>query len=255
MRPEHPVVLITGASWGIGEATARALAGDGFALALGARTTERVEALADELSRAHGVPAWGGPLDVRDGASVEAFVTQARARLGGIHVLVNNAGLAKGVDRIADAREEDWETMIRTNIEGVLRTTRACIPAMREAGWGHVVFLGSTASHGVYEGGGVYCGTKHFVRALTGTLRLELCGEPIRVTSVDPGMVQTEFSMTRLGSREKADAVYRGMEPLAAADIAECIRWAVGLPDHVNIDEILVKPRDQAAFHKVHRTS
>lgn len=255
MRPERPVALITGASWGIGEATARALAGDGFALALGARSVDRVAALAVSLSRDHGVPTWGGALDVRDGASVADFVTQARSRLGGVHVLVNNAGLARGVDRLADVREEDWDAMIRTNVEGVLRMTKVCIPAMREAGWGHVVFLGSTASRGVYEGGGVYCGTKHFVRALTETLRLELCGEPIRVTTVDPGMVETEFSVTRLGSRDRADAVYRGMTPLVAGDIAECIRWAVGLPDHVNIDEILVKPRDQAAFHRVHRTA
>jgi len=253
MRPDHPVALITGASFGIGEATARALAGEGFALALGARSADRVSSLADGLAREHGVPAWGGTLDVRDGASVDAFVAEARARLGGIHVLVNNAGLARGVDRLEDVGEADWQDMIRTNVEGVLRMTRACLPAMREAGWGHVFFLGSTASHGVYEGGGVYCGTKHFVRAVSETLRLELVGLPIRVTSVDPGMVETEFSVTRLGSRDRADAVYRGMEPLVAADIAECIRWAVALPDRVNIDQILVKPRDQAAFHRVHR--
>lgn len=253
MRPEHPVALITGASWGIGEATARALAADGFHLALGARSVERVSSLATELATTHGIQAWGGPLDVRDGDSVQAFLDQATERLGTVHVLVNNAGLARGLDRIEDVLDADWDEMIRTNVEGVLRMTRACLPAMRRAGWGHVFFLGSTASHGVYEGGAVYCGTKHFVRAITETLRLELLGLPIRITSVDPGMVETEFSVTRLGSRERADAVYRGMEPLVAADIAECIRWAVGLPDRVNIDQILVKPRDQAAFHRVHR--
>lgn len=253
MRPEHPVALITGASWGIGEATARALAADGFHLALGARSVDRVSALATELAARHAIQAWGGPLDVRDGDSVATFMDRAASRLGDVHVLVNNAGLARGLDRIEDVREADWDEMIRTNVEGVLRMTRACLPVMRRAGWGHVFFLGSTASHGVYEGGAVYCGTKHFVRAVSETLRLELLGLPIRITSIDPGMVETEFSVTRLGSRERADAVYRGMEPLAAADIAECIRWAVGLPDRVNIDQILVKPRDQAAFHRVHR--
>ena len=173
--------------------------------------------------------------------------------LGALHVVVNNAGLALGMDVMAAAPEASWREMIDTNVEGVLRVTQAALPHLRAAGWGHVVFVGSVAGHGVYEGGSIYTATKHAVRALTDTLRLELCGEPIRVGTVDPGMVETEFSVVRLGSRQKADGVYRGMTPLTGEDIAECIRWMVMLPDHVNIDRIIVKPRDQAAFHKVHR--
>jgi len=251
MRPEHPVVLVTGASAGIGEAVAVALAKEGYRLALGARRLDRLEALAARLKGKTEV--FTGALDVRDGESVEAFVSAAVERFGALHVVVNNAGLARGVATLDRVSEEEWSEMLRTNVEGVLRVTRACLPHLRAAGWGHVVFLGSTASHAVYEGGGVYCATKHAVRALTETLRLELCGEPIRVTSVDPGLVETEFSIVRLGSRERADQVYRGMTPLRAEDIAECVRWALSVPDHVNVDRILVRPLDQAAMHKVHR--
>jgi hypothetical protein len=182
-------------------------------------------------------------------------VDGATAALGNIHVVIPNAGLAKGTDRLDAVQEADWKVMIDTNVEGVLRTIRACLPRIREAGWGHVVFMGSIAGSGVYEGGGIYCGTKHMLTALSRTLRMELLGEPIRVTRIDPGMVETNFSVTRLGSRDAADAVYRGVEPLTADDIAECVRWVLALPDHVNIDEIVVKPRDQAAFHRVNRRS
>jgi len=253
MRPHHPVALITGASAGIGAATARALAAEGYHLALGARRVARVKQLCSELESGHGVRAWGAPLDVRSTGSVKAFVDGAVEALGAVHVVVNNAGLALGTDPLSTVGESAWREMIETNVEGVLRVTQATLPHLRAAGWGHVVFLGSTASHGVYEGGSVYTGTKHAVRAFTETLRLELCGEPIRVSTVDPGMVETEFSVVRTGSKEKADAVYRGMTPLRAEDIAECIRWVLSLPDHVNIDRILVKPLDQAAFTKVHR--
>ncbi|HOU52529.1 MAG TPA: SDR family NAD(P)-dependent oxidoreductase [Myxococcota bacterium] len=253
MRPEHPVVLVTGASAGIGEAVAWALAREGYRLALGARRADRLRALAGAIQDGTGAEVFAGAMDVRDGASVEDFVDRAANRFGALHVVVNNAGLARGVATVDRVSEEEWSEMLRTNVEGVLRVTQACLPHLRRAGWGHLVFLGSTASHAVYEGGGVYCATKHAVRALTETLRLELCGEPIRVTSVDPGMVETEFSLVRLGSRERADQVYRGMTPLRAEDIAECVRWALAAPDHVNVDRILVRPLDQAAMHKVHR--
>jgi hypothetical protein len=253
MRPEHPVALITGASSGIGEATARLLAAGGWNLALGARNADVVRDLAGELHGAHGVSVFAAWLDVTSTSSVAAFVAAAAADLGAIHVVVNNAGKALGTARVDAVAERDWSEMLRTNVEGALRVTQACLPHLRAAGWGHVVMLGSTAGHGVYDGGGVYCATKHALRAVTETLRLELCGEPIRVTSVDPGMVETNFSNVRLGDPEKAKAVYRGVEPLTAPDIAECIRWAIGLPDHVNIDDIVVKPRDQAAFHRLHR--
>ncbi|MFN8010852.1 MAG: SDR family NAD(P)-dependent oxidoreductase [Holophagaceae bacterium] len=252
-RPAHPVALVTGASSGLGEAIARALATEGFHLALGARRLDRVQALASDLAAAHGVRTWAGAVDTRDTASVQAFVDGAAAALGALHVVVANAGLARGLDKVWEIPDADLEAMLRTNVEGVVKTVRSALPHLCAAGWGHVVFIGSTAGHVAYEGGGVYCASKHGVKALAQALRLELCGEPIRVTSVDPGMVRTEFSNVRFAGQAdadaKADAVYRGMTPLAAADIGECVRWAVGLPDHVNIDELIVKPRDQASHH------
>lgn len=253
IRPVHPVALVTGASSGLGEAIARTLAAEGFHLALGARRLDRVQALAASLAEAHGIRAWAGAVDTRDTASVQAFVDAGAAALGALHVVVANAGLARGLDKVWEIPDTDLEAMLRTNVEGVVKTIRFALPHLRRGGWGHVLFIGSTAGHVAYEGGGVYCASKHGVKALAQTLRLELCGEPIRVTSVDPGMVRTEFSNVRFAGQAdadaKADAVYRGMTPLEASDIAECVRWAVGLPDHVNIDELIVKPRDQASHH------
>ena len=255
MRPEHPIVLITGASSGFGEATARLLASRGCHLALGARRVERLEALARELEKAYGIKVFAGHVDTRRTDSVEGFVREAAQALGGLHVVVANAGLARGLDKLDSVLEEDWQAMLHTNVEGVVRTVKATLPHLRRSGWGHVFFIGSTAGHQVYEGGGVYAASKHAVKAIARTLRLELCGEPIRVTSVDPGMVETEFSLVRLGNEASAKNVYKGMTPLTAADIAECIRWALELPDHVDIDEMIVKPRDQASYTgaKVHR--
>lgn len=253
MRPEHPIVLITGASSGFGEAMARLLAANGCHLALGARRVERVQALADELVKAHGIKAFAGAVDTRDTASVNTFVEAAATALGGLHVLVANAGLASGTFKLWETPDEDLEAMMRTNIEGVVKTIRAGLPHVRKAGWGHVFFIGSTAGHQPYEGGSVYCASKFGVKAMAQTLRLEVNGEPIRVTSVDPGMAVTEFSNVRLKDDAKAQAVYQGVKPLTAFDVAECVRWCLMLPDHVNIDEILVKCVDQASVHKVHR--
>jgi hypothetical protein len=255
MRPEHPIALITGASSGIGAATARALAAQGCAVALGARRVERVAALAAELAKAHGVKTFAGALDTRSTASVQGFVAEAVAALGGLHVVVANAGLAKGLDRLEAVREEDWQAMLQTNVDGVIRTIQATLPHVRKSGWGHYFTMGSTAGHAIYEGGAAYCASKHALKALVRTLRWELCGEPIRITSLEPGMVETEFSLVRLGDEASAQAVYRGVEPLTGEDIAECIRWALSLPDHVNIDEMIIKPRDQASHTgaKVHR--
>lgn len=247
MRPEHPIALITGASSGFGEATARSLAAEGFGLALGARRVEKVKALAEELGRTHGVRTFSAALDSRDSDSVRIFTDAAVAALGGLHVVVANAGLASGLHKIWEIPDEDLEAMLRTNVEGVVKTVRCCLPHLRASGWGHVFFIGSTAGHAIYEGGGVYCASKHGVKALAGTLRLELCGEPIRVTSIDPGMAETEFSQVRFRDEAKARAVYSGLIPLQGRDIAECIRWCVQLPDHVNIDEMIVKARDQAS--------
>jgi len=253
MRPEHPIVLITGASSGFGEAMARLLASQGCHLALGARRVERVQALADELTKAHGVKVFAGAVDTRHTASVDSFVAEAAAALGGLHVLVANAGLASGTYKMWETPDEDLEAMMRTNVEGVVKTIRAGLPHLRKAGWGHVFFIGSTAGHQPYEGGSVYCASKFGVKAMAHSLRLELNGEQIRVTSVDPGMAETEFSTVRLKDEDKAKAVYQGVKPLTAMDVAECVRWCLMLPDHVNIDEILVKCVDQASVHKLHR--
>lgn len=246
MRPDRPVALVTGASSGIGEAVARMLAECGFDLALGARRLDRVERLAEEL-RAKGRKVFAGAVDTRDTASVNAFVDGAAAALGALHVIVANAGLARGMDKVWEIPDEDLEAMLRTNVEGVVKTLRFALPHVRKAGWGHIVFIGSTAGHQAYEGGGVYCASKHGVKALAHSLRLELCGEPIRVTSVDPGMVDTEFSLVRFHDADRAKGVYTGMEPLQASDVAECVRWSVMLPERVNVDEVIVKPRDQGS--------
>jgi NADP-dependent 3-hydroxy acid dehydrogenase YdfG len=253
MRPDHPIVLITGASSGFGAAMARLLASQGCHLALGARRVERVQALADELKQAHGIQAFAGAVDTRDTASVNAFVGAAAVALGGLHVLVANAGLASGTYKLWETPDEDLEAMLRTNVEGVVKTIRAGLPHLRKAGWGHIFFIGSTAGHQPYEGGSVYCASKHGVRAMAHSLRLELNGEQIRVTSVDPGMAETEFSEVRLKDGDKAKSVYKGVQPLQASDVAECVRWCLALPDHVNIDEMLVKCLDQASVHKLHR--
>jgi len=237
--------VITGASAGIGAATAKALAREGFELILGARRIERLEALAGPLG------ARFQSLDVTDPASVRKFV----ARIDRVDLLVNNAGAAFGLDLIERAVEERWRAMFELNVMGVLRMTRSLLPALRASGDSHVINVGSIAGFEVYPGGAGYTAAKHAVRALTKTLRLELLGEPIRVTEVAPGLADTEFSTVRFsGDRERARDVYKGMTPLTADDVAECIAWAATRPSHVNIDEIVVRPRDQATSRDVHRS-
>jgi hypothetical protein len=169
--------------------------------------------------------------------------------------VVANAGLAKGLAKLESVLEEDWQAMLQTNVDGVIRTIQATLPFVRKSGWGHYFTMGSTAGHAIYEGGAAYCASKHALKAIVRTLRWELCGEPIRITSLEPGMVETEFSLVRLGDAGTAKNVYKGMTPLTGEDIAECIRWALFLPDHLNIDEMIIKPRDQASHTgaKVHR--
>jgi NADP-dependent 3-hydroxy acid dehydrogenase YdfG len=237
--------VVTGASAGIGAATARALAEAGFQLYLGARRQDRLREVAEPIG------ATALPLDVADAESVSAFAAQLPSQ---VHLLVNNAGAAFGVDRIEAARDEDWLRMWETNVLGVLRVTRALLPALRASGDGHIVNLGSIAGFETYTGGAGYTGSKHALRALTRTLRLELLGEPVRVTEVSPGLVETEFSMVRFaGDAERAKSVYRGLDPLTSEDIADCVVWAATRPSHVNIDEIVVRPRDQATATLVHR--
>jgi NADP-dependent 3-hydroxy acid dehydrogenase YdfG len=238
--------VITGASSGIGAATARALAGEGYRTVLGARRLDRLEQLAAEIS------GKAVALDVTDPASVESFA----ATLGACDVLVNNAGGALGLDSIAEADEGKWLTMYESNVMGQMRMTRALLPKLIESGDGHVVGITSIAAIEPYVGGAGYNAAKHAQRAMLRVLRQELLGQPVRVTEVAPGMVETEFSLVRFGGDEEAARrVYEGMTPLSAEDVAECIRWALAQPPHVNVDEIVVRPRDQAAATEVHRSS
>jgi NADP-dependent 3-hydroxy acid dehydrogenase YdfG len=237
--------VITGASSGIGAATARALAASGYRTVLGARRLDRLEELAAEIGSDEAIA-----LDVTEPDSVAAFA----AAIPDCSVLVNNAGGALGLEPLGEADEERWRWMYEANVLGTMRVTRALLPRLIESGAGHVVAVTSIAAFEVYRGGAGYSAAKHAQRAALRTLRLELLGEPVSVTEIAPGMVETEFSLVRFdGDEEAAARVYEGMEPLRAEDVAECIRWAVELPAHVNVDEIVVRPRDQASAAEVHR--
>jgi len=245
--PER-VAVVTGASSGIGEATARGLALEGFTLVLGARREDRLAEVARELD---GVAL---PLDVRDLTSIETFVRAVEAKYPAVEILINNAGLAAGLQPLAEGNDDDWVQMMETNVLGLLRVTRAILPLLRRAPRAHIVNLGSVAGFEVYPGGVGYTASKHAVRAVTRTLRLELVGEPIRVSEIEPGMVETEISLVRFkGDQQRAAAVYQGMKPLTGADVADCIVWAVTRPPHVNIDEMVVRPIAQATTRDVAR--
>ncbi len=244
-----PTAVVTGASSGIGAATARRLVQEGYDVVAGARRTDRLAALHDELGDA----LRPLPLDVTSAESVAAFA----AEIPEAPVLVNKAGGALGMDPVAEASPEDWQAMYEVNVVGVLRVTQALLPVLVASGRGHVVVMGSTAGRIVYEGGGGYTAAKHGAAALAETLRLELSGQPVRVTEIAPGMVRTdEFAVKRFrGDAERAAKVYAGVaEPLTADDIADCVAWCVTRPPHVDIDLLVVKPLAQAAQHKVHRT-
>jgi NADP-dependent 3-hydroxy acid dehydrogenase YdfG len=219
----------------------------GYRIAAGARRIERVRRVVGES----GVAV---QLDVTKLDSIDAFVGEVKKRFGRIDVLVNNAGLALGLTPIADASDEDWIRMWETNVLGLMRVTRACLPLLRKARHGHIVNLGSIAGFETYKGGGGYTASKHAVHAISRTLRLELNGEPIRVTEIMPGMVETEFSIVRFhGDHKAAKAVYQGVKPLVAADIADTIAYAVTRPPHVDVDELVIRPVAQAAAWLVAR--
>ncbi|OLC26230.1 MAG: hypothetical protein AUG06_06950 [Actinobacteria bacterium 13_1_20CM_2_65_11] len=243
----RPVAVVTGASSGIGAATVVALGRLGYRIAAGARRLERVR-------RAVGESGVALPLDVTKLESIDAFVDEVKKKFGRIDVLINNAGLASGLNPIAEARDDEWIEMWEVNVLGLMRMTRACLPLIRKARHGHIVNLGSIAGFETYKGGAGYTASKHAVHAISRTLRLELNGEPIRVTEIEPGMVETEFSLVRFhGDRKAAKAVYQGVKPLVAADIADCIVFAVTRPPHVDVDEIIVRPVAQAAAWLVAR--
>lgn len=247
--------LITGATAGIGRATAEALAKAGFhILALGRREERLQELKAHLLSQHPDLKVKTVMVDITHREQVDDFIQSEVTLLPRVEVLVNNAGLAKGVDKMQDARIADWEEMIDTNVKGLLYMTRGVLDYMGARKSGHIVNIGSVAGRWTYPGGGVYCATKFAVRALSEGLRLDLMGTGIRVTNIEPGMVHTEFSRVRLGDEKQAEKVYEHMTPLSAADIAESIAWCVQRPAHVNIQELVIFPTDQAGVGFVSRT-
>jgi NADP-dependent 3-hydroxy acid dehydrogenase YdfG len=240
------LALVTGASAGIGAATGRRLAEAGYRVIVAARRMERLEKLAAEIG--------GEPrrLDVTDPASVTALVSGIER----LDLLVNNAGGALGLDPIETSDDDGWRVMWETNVLGLMRMTRALLPALRAADAAHVINVGSVSGFEIYAGGAGYTSVKHAARAVTRTMRIELLGEPIRITEINPGLVETEFALVRFdGDRERAATVYDGMTPLTGDDIADCIAWAATRPPHVNVDEIVVRPLDQASVWHVHRRS
>ncbi len=248
------VVCISGASSGIGQAIAEIFAEHGCHLALGARRTERLEELRNTLLLKGAASVLVGPLDVRSLESVENWASLCLKGFGTIDVLVNNAGLVLGIDTVEQGNLEDWETVVDTNLLGTLRLTKQFIPKLKSQKKGHIVMIGSIAGHQAYEGGSAYCASKFGLKAITRTLKLELNGTGIRVGTVDPGMVETEFSIVRFkGDKNRADKVYEGVVPLNGRDIAETVLFMCTRPSHVNLDEIIIMPTQQATVYKVHR--
>jgi NADP-dependent 3-hydroxy acid dehydrogenase YdfG len=247
---QKKIAVVTGASSGIGAATARRLATEGFHVVAAARRVDRLEQLVAEI----GPDATAVACDITSDESVAALATTVSGLSAPVAVLVNNAGGARGMDPVETGEVTDWQWMYEVNVLGTLRVTKALLPALEASGAGTVVTVGSTAAFTVYEGGGGYTAAKHAQNALVGTLRLELAGRPVRVIEIDPGMVRTEeFSLNRLGDQAKVDAIYAGVEPLVAEDIADCIAWTATRPQHVNVDRLVVRPIAQAAQHKVAR--
>ncbi len=251
----NKIVLITGASSGIGEACARVFAEAGAKLILAARRGDRLQTLATELHAAHGTQSRVVTLDVRDRSQVERAIQSLPSEWQTIEVLVNNAGLSRGLDKLYEGSIQDWEEMIDTNIKGLLYLTRAIVPGMVERNLGHVINIGSIAGHQTYPKGNVYCGTKAAVRAISEGLKQDLLGTPVRVSAVDPGLVETEFSDVRFhGDTERAKTVYETTVPLQAIDIAEVVLFCATRPARVNLSEALVLPTAQSGAMLIHRS-
>jgi NADP-dependent 3-hydroxy acid dehydrogenase YdfG len=254
-------ILITGASSGFGAAAAAAFAAHGAKLLLGARRVERLEKVAEAAKKAGAAAAHFHELDVAKTASVETFMAWAKGKIGNgklavgnLHVLINNAGGAHGLDTVAEGKDADWEAMLQSNVLGVLRMTRAALPLLPHDAGASILNIGSVAGHTAYAGGSAYCAAKAGELQITRVLRQELFGTGIRVSTIDPGLAETEFSLVRFkGDAQKAKELYAGTNPLVAADIAEILVWVASRPAHVNIDELLVKPVDQADVGKVFR--
>ena len=253
-RIKGKLILITGASSGIGAACARRFAAEGASLVLWARRHDRLETLAAELRQRDGTAVRSAQVDVRDRAAVNRAAEELAAASSVPDVLINNAGLASGLARIHEGDPDDWDRMIDTNLKGLLNVTRAILPRMVARRRGHVVNIGSTAGHMTYPMGNVYNATKFGVRALTEGMNLDVAGTPIRVSSVDPGFVETEFSEVRFhGDTERAKGVYQGFRPLSADDVADTIAYVVNLPEHVNILDLVIMPTAQRNVYVVDR--
>lgn len=251
-RIEGKLALITGASSGIGEACARRLAAEGADLALWARREDRLGRLADELAREHGVAVHVAGVDVRDRAAVRGAVDRLLDAVGPPDIVINNAGLAAGFDPVQEGDFDDWDRMIDTNVKGLLNVTRMLLPAMIEADRGHIINIGSTAGHQVYPKGNVYNATKFAVTALTEALNLDVAGTSLRVSSVDPGFVETEFSVVRFhGDEERADSVYEGFQPLTGDDVADAVAYVANLPAHANVLRMILLPSAQRNVYVV----
>ncbi len=256
MTLKGKIVFVTGASSGIGAATALAFAVEGARLLLAARRAEKLAAVAAEALKRGAEAVHTISLDVRDRKAVEQSISALPAEWTVIDILVNNAGLSRGLEKLYQGSIDDWEEMLDTNVKGLLYVTRAVVPGMVERGRGHVVNLGSTAGEMTYPGGAVYCATKAAERAINDGLRIDLLGTPIRVTTVDPGMVETEFSIVRFhGDTERASNFYKGIQPLTPEDVADAIVWAASRPAHVNIARVLLTPVQQANSLLNHRKS
>jgi len=251
---ENKLVLITGATSGIGEACARRFAREGYDLILTGRNAEKLKVLKEELESFES-QVLTLTFDVRDRAAATAAINSLDARWNRIDVLINNAGLALGLEKEYEGNPDDWETMIDTNIKGLLTMTRLVVPGMVERNCGHVINIGSVAGDVAYAGGNVYCATKSAVKALTDGLRIDLVDTPVRVTNVKPGLVETNFSVTRFhGDKHRADNVYNGIKPLAGDDIADVVYYAANAPAHVQIAEVLVLATHQANGYTISRT-
>jgi NADP-dependent 3-hydroxy acid dehydrogenase YdfG len=256
MSLKGKIVFVTGASSGIGAATALAFAAEGARLLLAARRAGKLAEVAS-LALERGAPAVHSiDLDVRDHRAVQQAIDDLPAAWAEIDILVNNAGLSRGLEKLYMGKIQDWDEMIDTNVKGLLYVTRAVVPGMIVRARGHVINLGSTAGEMTYPNGAVYCGTKAAERAINDGLRQDVLGTPVRVTSVDPGMVETDFSLVRFhGDTERADKVYKGIKPLAAEDVADAIVWAASRPDHVNIARVVLTTVHQANSLLFHRES
>ena len=250
---KNKFAIVTGATAGIGFQTALDLAASGYTLILLGRRKEKLSELQEKISKISKVKTFAFSLDLQKPANIKSWAKKNKKLIEQTNVLINSAGLAKGVEKYPDSRWEDVETMLDTNIKGLMALTLEVIPYFKKNAEGHVVNLGSVAGRWVYPGGAVYCATKFAIRAFSEGLRQDLLGSGIRVTNIEPGMVNTEFSLVRLGSQKAADSVYENMTPLSAKDISETILWTLHRPKHVNVQELVIYPTDQAHIGMVHR--